>query len=521
MAYGDIILSTIGYTATDSSSTRKNYPIKKLYKQIDNSNSPSFPASYVEYSPTKYWMPYEGISIADQNYIEYTDGDEYGWSDNNEERAIEIPSSLPRTDKYDNFPLNHRIVYANDIYQATSYYFEWLSTGFNSSRNPYKQSRVRKWKRISDTSEVWTQYWYHPLLRVFFTLEDTQMLQELPNFDEPDQSRWDMFSGDASEMNLQNFSFAQIRELVSRGSSQSAAEATIRSIDNTVLSAYAQNTTGSSLVSEINGAARKFQFDTGGGTPSSAKYSISTDYVGSLSALDTSVADMPRMIQRRIGPTSDSRLISKEYVFNLRPNNVSYSNIGVTWTDIERINNHPLVDYKNNKLMKISFEFVVEEHSGNKSSLYESCEKRLNDLRDMANRPELVIFTNFDSLFGEAKGLLTDSSYREWAIVEMSISSVQRVPSGVTSTETGSISRATVSMTIQEVRISNDAILFMPQLTKTPSTPASRCTKNCGDTNPCIKKALESSDQYKARYAKLPPSLCAKQTSSLRAQGQG
>lgn len=506
MAYGDIILSTIGYTSTDSSSTRKNYPIKKLYKQIDNSNSPSFPSSYQEYSSTTYWMPYLNIAISDQNYIEYTDGDEVGWSDNDDERAAEIPSSLPKTNKYDNYPVNHRIIYGNDIYQATSYYFEWLSTGFASNRNPYKQSRIRKWKRLSDTSEVWTQYWYHPLRKRFFVLEDKDILQELPNFDEPDQSRWDMFVGDAADMNLQNFSFAQIKEMISRGISQQSAEATVRSIDNTVMATYGQQSTLPGRVSAQRAASvnRAVQMDSGSpGTPSTS-FSVAMESYAATVQSQASNADLPRMIQRRIGPTAGTRLVTKEYTFNLRPNNVSYSNIGVTWTDIERVNNHPLVDYKNNKLMKISFEFVVEEHSGDKSSLYESCEQRLNQLKDIANRPELVIFTNFDSLFGQAADVL-DSSYREWAIVEMSISSVQRVPRGISSTEMGAISRATVNMTIQEVRLSNDQVIFMPALTKTPVKPPRRCTRNCGDTPLCVRYVLDD-----AQSDKTPDSACAK-----------
>jgi hypothetical protein len=45
MAYGDITLFTTGYTATDAGSKRKNYPIKKKYKQIDSSRVPTFPTS--------------------------------------------------------------------------------------------------------------------------------------------------------------------------------------------------------------------------------------------------------------------------------------------------------------------------------------------------------------------------------------------------------------------------------------------------------------------------------------------
>jgi hypothetical protein len=74
---------------------------------------------------------------------------------------------------------------------------------------------------------------------------------------------------------------------------------------------------------------------------------------GQAAIATTAPENLPTMIQRTADNTT-----ALTYEFTLKPNNVSYSNIGVTWTDIERVANFPLVDYKNNKLMKISFEFL-------------------------------------------------------------------------------------------------------------------------------------------------------------------
>ena len=209
--------------------------------------------------------------------------------------------------------------------------------------------------------------------------------------------------------------------------------------------------------------------------------------------------NLPTMIQR----TSDSSL-TRTYEFTLKPNNVSYSNIGVTWTDIERVANFPLVDYKNNKLMKISFEFVVDSQPSYVSSLYDSCEHKLRLLKKMAETPELVVFTNFDSLFSG----ITNSSqvkYRQWAIAEMSFNSIQRTPGGSSSSDSaqGSISRATVSITIQEVRLNEDQLIFMPLLKKDPIPPTPPPRKTT-DFEICVRRASEA---FGPKF-KIKPSDC-------------
>jgi hypothetical protein len=200
--------------------------------------------------------------------------------------------------------------------------------------------------------------------------------------------------------------------------------------------------------------------------------------------------NLPKMIQRMATGTSGVKTILDTYVFNLRPNNISYSNIGITWTEVDRVNNFPLVDYRNNKLMKITFEFVVEAQAQGVSSLYESCEERIRQVQRMANRPELIVFTNFDSPCGEAVFSETSTAtYREWAIVDMSINSIQRTPVGPDTVQ-GAISRATISMTVQEVRLTPDQVIFMPKLKKTPGVPV--IPTPGGDPEPCIEYATDA-----------------------------
>lgn len=494
MAYGDIVYATVGYTQSDAASVRKGYPIKQKYKQIEQTQNPRFPSSYQLASIKYYWLPFSAVSAADTNYIEYTEGDEYGWSDSDEKRAPEIPFSNPKTIKFEDYPVNYKIIFANEIYVATRYTFEWGATEFGISSNPYKSSKVRKWRKFTDTSDTWTQYWYHPLLKRFYTIQSLDELTELPDFDEPTQTRWDGFVGDARDMNLNNFTFAQIRELISRGSSQATAEAEVAALEERA------RTASDATELEISSS----------GTPLSGTFIVNRQATGQTGDSPIIPENLPRMVQRITTGAAGQKTVIDTYVFNLRPNNVSYSNIGITWTEIDRVNNFPLVDYKNNKLMKINFEFVVEAHIVGVSSLYESCEDRLKQLQRIANRPELVTFTNFDSLFSEAAVFNTlQANYREWAIVDMSISSIQRTPSGSDS-EVGSISRATVNMTIQEVRLTRDQVIFMPKLRKTPGVPNRPTPEN--EPELCIELATDS---VGALTPKIPYSKCWYQNRGL------
>lgn len=453
MAFGDVILITVGYTAGDSGSNRKLYPIKRKYKQIQATQTPVFPDSYALYSSQEYWFPYSGVTPSDSDYIPYIDAAEYGWNDDQNLRPPSLVFPNPNLRKYSDYDSGTRIVYANEIYVSTVYFFTWASTKFAQDKNPYTSNRIKKWKKLSDTSEVWTQYWYHPLLRRFYLLENIDEIQELPDFDEPDQTRWDSFIGDAAGLNLENFTFAQIQELVSTGTPIRTAEALINSNDARIIN---------SIVPELS---TNIQPSTSTGTdPSTVTLTVTrqNSAAGQSGESPNSNSNLPTMIQRTATGERGLKNIVDEYVFNLRPNNISYSEIGAVWSEIERVNNYSLLDYRNPKLMKISFEFVVEAYSGSVSSAYESCEAKLRQLRRMAGRAERVEFRNFDSLFGE-KALSNQINAQEFAIVDMSINSVQRTRNDENNL-TGEINRATVSMTVQEVYIDSDNFIFFPKL---------------------------------------------------------
>ena len=456
MAYGDITLFTTGYTATDAGSKRKNYPIKKKYKQIDSSRVPKFPTSYQQYGTDSYWFPFQFVEQNDDNHIVYVAGDEYAWDDTLERRPPALQFADPNIRKYQDYPYLHRIVYANEVYVATNYYFNWTDTNFNQNNNPYTSNRIRKWKKLIDGNVVWIQYWYHPLLRRFYVLADIDEIQELPNFDEVDQTRWGSFAGDALNLNIESFTLAQIRELISTGSSSSAAEAVVTAAE-TRTRRQIQDAADIAVQTAINASE----------PPRVVTISRTTGAVTENNDVLDSKPDLPQMYQRKVDKDGTKGLVDRFY-FHIRPNKINYSEIGANWVPIERVNNFPLIDYKNPKLMKISFEFVVEKQSSGISSIYESCEEELLLLRKMATSAERVSFTNFDSLFAEAVPTAQyQSTAHEFAIVDMTVSSIVRTQAGGSTTNAsvqGQISRATVNMTIQEVRVTPAEIIFMPKI---------------------------------------------------------
>jgi len=494
MAVGDITLITVGYTSTDPSSTKKLYPIKRKYKQVEKTNNPLFPSSYELFDDTYYWFPYDELSVADEDYVKYYAGDEIGWSEGTRKHKPAIVKAAPDLKKYELLETGTRIYYANNIYEATPYYFNWTDTTLGLRKNPYRTNRVNKWRKFDDQSNDWTQHWYHPFLKRFYPLEDSSIVLELPDAGDFDQEKWDLFIGDAQNVNLQNLTTSQIEELITQGFSPGAAAAAVANIDNRVVALNVsdttplENTTRELLESvshsdPLSEVSRPIAATVVPRSGIAAQQGRNRERVRS-----SGINNAPAMIQEYKSPRTGEQRRAR-FVFDYAPNNISYSNIGSTWTEIERVNNAPIVDFKNFKHMKISFEFVVSDKSGGIASLYSSCEEQLFQLRKMAARPEFVRFVNFDTLFSKFliyPKLLPNGNNTAFAIVDMSISSVQRTRADNTTGYSGEISRATVNMTIQEVSTSSPDLIIMPRMVAAPLNPG-KPNGGPGDVETCVE----------------------------------
>ena len=464
---GTIRLFTIGYTASDSLSLFKNYPLKRKYIQVENTSTPVFPESYSLVSQQKYWFPFAGVTPSDEEYITYTNGDEYTFSEPDFQRTPEN-SANPNKNKVNDYSVGARIVFGNEVYEAVNYKFNWSDTEFDYSKNPYLSDSIYKWKKLSDSSNAWIQYWYHPQLKRFFPLANTNTLQSLPDVGDFDASKWSSFIGDSADLNLTNFTNSQIKELVSSGLSLLAAKTIVLDADTRISKIYSGTIAMDTL--RNTGAIQNYEngLSTSGTTVVVSKSTGGSEGEGG----DYSYSlDQPQMVQFYNNPDGSTAPRPARFVFDYRPNNVSYSNIGAEWTEIPRVNNTPFVDFKNFKLMKISFEFLV----GDNNNIFTSCDEKLRELRTMAMRPEPVIFLGFDSMFTEqlTYPTWTGGSGIVFAIVDMSITSVQRTrssnDSAFSQTPTGEINRATVNMSILELPLETPLIAVLPKIT--PSTP--------------------------------------------------
>jgi len=311
------------------------------------------------------------------------------------------------------------------------------------------------------------------------------------------KSKFTTFNGDKDDIPLETLVDGQIEEMVGYGSSRQAAISTVigmneRAIYNlTAVETQNQFDSGTFMQSgELDEFGQPKNIIAKDGLPSlkageftPSEISIQVRFSNSGQAYTGAQAapDVPIMIQTY--PYYDKNVDSFEFVadkfyFHYKPNNVTYSNIGAEWADINRVNNTPIIDFKNFRLMKISFEFIVAEKLDGVSSLYASCEAQLKMLRQMAIRPEYVQFTNLDTLFSEQLSypdFLSSGEATYFAIVDMSITSVQRSRAGIDNVTlgapAGSINRATVNMTVQEVHNTGPAPIFLPRITQPPQTP--------------------------------------------------
>lgn len=307
------------------------------------------------------------------------------------------------------------------------------------------------------------------------------------------KSKLQTFNGNKDELDLNSLVLAQIAELESRGSSPSSALATVIDINERAQynlrfnesattfdsTEFIQDPTRPEGTPPLAGNALPV-LRPGEFTPSEISIQVRFSNAGTGYNGSQSVPDVPVMIQTYPyydANTDSMSFIADKFFFHYKPNNISYSNIGAEWQEIPRVNNTPLVDFKNFKLMKITFEFVVAEKIDEVSSLYASCESQLKMLRQMAIRPEYVQFTNMDTLFSEQliyPDFFSSGVATYFSIVDMSITSVQRSRQGADTafgSPPGSINRATVNMTVQEVNSSGPPPVFLPRITQPPAVP--------------------------------------------------
>ena len=514
MAIGDISFFTIGKTIDSPQSYYRGFPIKKKYRQksyspyVDSLRQPTpentFTPDYELVSGQKYWYPFISKTPREADYITYETDDE----------LTEITETYNRNGSYlylpdatakfvagaggggfskfaDIYYPPRTIVYANNVFVATSDTFPWSQSDLGPpEKNPYASDSVRKWKALGDTSATYTPYWYHPTEKRFYPLNNKDILRVLSSQGNTSfyltGQKWEKFTGEARDLTLENFTKAQIKSLEMQGFSKTEAESIVNSNDQTVENGKRP------VVSKTKTNAKGKEGSNAGppdrGTNTAPTVSIIKKAIVGAYGEASSITANPQMVQIYRGEDGNYKTAPDRFIFTYRPNNISYSNMGSEWSEIDRVNNTPFVDFRNFKLMKISFEFIV----GDSNNLFTSCDDQIALLRKMAMRPEPVIFLGFDQMFNEQMTYPTVSggSGVEFAIVDMSINSIQRTRvassggSDQNISPNGNINRATVSMTLQELPINKQQLYKLPKLApdivipKIPTTTKDTCKKS-------------------------------------------
>jgi hypothetical protein len=178
---------------------------------------------------------------------------------------------------------------------------------------------------------------------------------------------------------------------------------------------------------------------------------------------------------------SAGRALTEVFYFPYTPNNVQYSGLGSTWTELPRTGDFPIVEWSNYNLLKISFEFLIAAERTETGGavvpdgMFIHVEDQIEKLRKMAQRPFPVSVYGWDNLLRVAIRRAADTGRPlEFVIADLQISAIRR-----TSDSTNSrIAAASVKLTLQEkpVELVKVANFKLPVIAPTPAPPTKKTT---------------------------------------------
>jgi hypothetical protein len=372
-----------------------------------------------------------------------------------------------------------------------------MSTGMtmNGQREYRDPNQIRIWVRMGgdgySSLNTGNMYWYEPIAKRFYVI---------PKIIFSNSVQFSMNRGGGQSRVNSNLSPAawsiqegRILFLMAQGKSREDAYALVES-GNSLKTPTQTSGSGTQLGNQAPG--------TNPGSPSD-RNSTSNGSAGTANSSGTSTANIKTTVKVRgnfgyagiaeaVG--TDMQMVqmytlpnvakpaAARYYFNPKPNQINYQNLGSDWTEIERVGQVPLVDWKNYKLMKVSFQFIVTPANGYRAGAFGdtaddgitlSIDDTLRELRAMATRPFPVTLFGFDDMLThQLRFPLTQSRGVEFAIAEFTISSLHR-------TGTGEINRATCDITLQELPLEKVTLIEMPKLLPMKKLPL---PKNPGET---------------------------------------
>jgi hypothetical protein len=173
--------------------------------------------------------------------------------------------------------------------------------------------------------------------------------------------------------------------------------------------------------------------------------------------------------------TTDATPEVNQYIFDIIPNEINYSGFGGEWTQIERVGTFPFIDWKQFKLLQISFSFVIASKEVGSVLTADGMElpitQQIAKLQKMAQAPYPIMFYGFDTLMTSQFRYDGDGNARgvQFVIQDLSISASRR-------NANMEITRATANITLQEIPIERQTLIGMPRLKHTATTPGENIT---------------------------------------------
>jgi hypothetical protein len=453
----------------------KGYPIYRLFRIVDKdvakADDPTG-AGWVPHSYVEYWRPNPMYTKVFQEYVandEFTVSI-FGKRNNgpNETDPSGVSTSFIALTSVTSKPIHKSAAVGTsrldmaDIYRATDQYISWTDATaspdvkIGNSGNPYGNAGIQVWVKVSGNSTSTTTgntYWYHPVFQNFFLVSTSA---KYLNYQVPDTVIASLREG-------------KILSLIAQGNTRPQAIALVDAKppdpDKAPEPGAGKGSAGNA--GKNNGVNKNGSPSEQSAAPkASIKATVRVRGNFGFVAPGEPEGGEPQMVQYYKSGTSQLQTTARHY-FMPKPNQINYQNLGSEWTEIERVGRIPLVDWKNYRLMKVSFQFLVLPDSTYRTGAFGgtaddgitlSIDEKLENLRNIAARPYPVILYGFDDLLINANPFsMSTGSGVQFVVNELTISSLIRTP-------TGSINRATCDITLQEVPIEYINIISLPKL---------------------------------------------------------